>query len=311
MQAKVGVVTPVDREPGPFLGYARESRRPVGDAADTVALDDPVRTWLQKIGKIALLTPEQEIELSKGIQRGSTACKSALIESNLRLVVSIARRYENRGLSLQDLIQEGNMGLMRAVEKYDYRRGYRFSTYATWWIRQAICRAITDHSRTIRIPVHVAESLARLSKAAAKLQQRFGREASPEELSTEVGLPVERICEYMRIVGDPLSLESPVGDSEDTSLGEFLENSRQESATESAVRSLIRLRIEEILDTLSDRERAVILMRYGLMDGAQHTLEEVAQFFEVTRERIRQIEQKGLRKLKHPSCARKLREVLD
>jgi RNA polymerase primary sigma factor len=280
-------------------------------AADGVGLDDSVRMWLKRIGRIPLLTAEQELVLARHAKQGCDGCKMMLIEANLRLVVSIAKKFTNRGLSMQDLIQEGNMGLIRAVEKFDAERGFRFSTYATWWIRQAISRAISDHGRTIRVPVHTLEAVNRMMKAANHLQQKLGREPTTLELSQELGIPQERVQDFLRAISDPLSLETPVGESEDSSLSEFIIDRGEETPAEKAVRALIRKRIDAILSTLTDRERDVIVMRFGLVDGQPHTLEEVAREFQVTRERIRQIEQKGLKKLKHPTRARWLQEVLD
>lgn len=276
-----------------------------------VGLDDSVRMWLKRIGRIPLLTAEQELVLARHAKQGCDGCKMMLIEANLRLVVSIAKKFTNRGLSMQDLIQEGNMGLIRAVEKFDAERGFRFSTYATWWIRQAISRAISDHGRTIRVPVHTLEAVNRMMKAANHLQQKLGREPTTLELSQELGIPQERVQDFLRAISDPLSLETPVGESEDSSLSEFIIDRAEETPAEKAVRALIRKRIDVILSTLTDRERDVIVMRFGLLDGQPHTLEEVAREFQVTRERIRQIEQKGLKKLKHPTRARWLQEVLD
>lgn len=278
---------------------------------DQAHLEDSVRMWLRKIGRKPLLTPEQEVELARRAQKGCTACKCAMIEGNLRLVVSIAKRFVGRGLSMQDMIQEGNIGLMRAVEKYDYRKGYRFSTYATWWIRQSISRAISDQARTIRVPVHTLEAVNRLLKVATKLQQRLGRLPSDTELGEELGIPSYRVCETFRSIAEPLSLETPVGENEDSAFGEFLVDGSCETPAEATARILIRNRIEDILSTLGEREREVILMRFGLMDGRAYTLEEVARCFQVTRERVRQIEQKSLKKLKHPSRARRLLEVLE
>jgi RNA polymerase primary sigma factor len=291
-----------------FDGSAAE----VSSAAsgDAHGIEDSVRMWLKRIGRTALLTAEQEVELAKRAQKGCMSCKQAMIEANLRLVVSIAKKFLNRGLSMQDLIQEGNVGLMRAVDKYDYRRGYRFSTYATWWIRQGISRAISDQGRTIRVPVHTLEAVNRLAKVAAKLQQDLGREPTHLEIAAATGLSVERVKELFKAVSEPLSLETPVGDYEEASLAEFIVDREDETPAEAATRAYVRQRIEDILDTLTEREKEVILMRYGLLDGRAHTLEEVAQAFQVTRERIRQIEQKGLKKLKHPSRARKLWEAL-
>ncbi|HTQ09953.1 MAG TPA: sigma-70 family RNA polymerase sigma factor [Fimbriimonadaceae bacterium] len=279
--------------------------------AEGIGLDDSVRMWLKRIGRIPLLTAEQELVLARHAKQGCDGCKMMLIEANLRLVVSIAKKFTNRGLSMQDLIQEGNMGLIRAVEKFDAERGFRFSTYATWWIRQAISRAISDHGRTIRVPVHTLEAVNRMMKAANHLQQRLGREPTTFELSQEIGIPQERVQDFLRAISDPLSLETPVGESEDSSLSEFIVDRAEETPAEKAVRALIRRRIDAILSTLTDRERDVIVMRFGLIDGQPHTLEEVAREFQVTRERIRQIEQKGLKKLKHPARAKWLQEVLE
>lgn len=276
-----------------------------------IFLEDSVRMWLRRIGRTPLLTPEQELELARVAEDGNPVCKVALIEANLRLVVSIAKKFQGRGLSMQDLIQEGNMGLIRAVEKFDYRKGYRFSTYATWWIRQAICRAISDQARTIRVPVHTLEAVNRLLKIATRLQQRLGREPSEGELAQELNLSPDKVRDFFRAIAEPISLEMPVGENEDAALKEFIEDREEETPAEAAVRAMVRKRIDDILSTLSEREREVILMRFGLLDGRAHTLEEVAKCFQVTRERIRQIEQKSLKKLKHPSRARRLLEVIE
>lgn len=286
-------------------------RGPAEVESDALGVEDSVRMWLKRIGRISLLTPEQEVELARHAEAGCLKCKRVMIEANLRLVVSIAKRYLGRGLSMQDLIQEGNMGLIRAVEKFNYRKGYRFSTYATWWIRQAITRAISDHGRTIRVPVHTLEAVNRLIKCANNLQQKLGREATEIEIAQALGISPDKVRDFLRAVAEPLSLETPVGDSEDASLGEFLEERGAETPQDAAARAMVRNRIEDILETLSEREREVILMRFGLNDGRAHTLEEVARCFQVTRERIRQIEQKSLKKLKHPSRARRLMEVLE
>ncbi len=273
--------------------------------------EDSIQSWFKKIGRIALLTPDQEVELATHASFGCDQCKSLLIEANLRLVVSIAKRYVGRGLSLQDLIQEGNMGLIRAVEKFDPTRGFRFSTYATWWIRQAISRAICDHGRTIRIPVHTLEAVNRMLKTAGQLQQQLGREATLGELSGTLNVSVDRLQEFHRATHDTVSLDSPVGESEDLSLIEFIVDKSGENAVESAHKSLLREQIESILGTLTDREREVLSLRFGLADGQARTLEEVARHFNVTRERIRQIEQKSLKKLKHPARIKPLKELLD
>lgn len=280
-------------------------------SADSPGLDDSVRCWLRKIGTIPLLGAEQEVALSRCAQTGCDACKRTMVEANLRLVVSIAKRFLGRGLSMQDLIQEGNVGLIRAVEKFDPARGYRFSTYATWWIRQAISRAVSDQGRTIRVPIHTLEAVNRLARCASSLQQQLGREATDVEIATTLGLTIEKVGELRRAVSEPVSLESRIGESEDSEFGEFLEDQRNETAEASANRSYVRNRINDILDTLTERERGVILLRFGLADGRAYTLEEVATAFQVTRERVRQIEQSSLKKLKHPSRARRLLEVLE
>lgn len=275
------------------------------------SVDDSVKMWLRKIGRIPLLTAEQELALARAAQTGCMDCKKVLIESNLRLVVSIAKKFLGRGLSMQDLIQEGNMGLIRAVEKFDANRGFRFSTYATWWIRQAISRAISDQGRTIRVPVHTLEAVNRLMRVANQLQQRLGREPTAHELADELGITEDKVHDFFRAITEPLSLETPIGESEDSTLAEFIVDGQGETPADAAVRSVLRRRIDEVLDALTERERDVILMRFGLVDGQPHTLEEVARSFQVTRERIRQIEQKSLKKLKHPSRSKHLQELLD
>jgi RNA polymerase primary sigma factor len=275
-----------------------------------VHLEDSVRTWLKKIGRIPLLTSDQEVAFSKHARMGCLDCKKALIEANLRLVVSIAKRFVGRGLSMQDLIQEGNMGLIRAVEKFDPDRGFRFSTYATWWVRQAISRAICDHGRTIRVPVHTLEAVNRMMRATSHLQQALGREATSAEIGESLNMTAEKVEDYHRAISEPLSLDTPIGDSEDAALGEFIVDRSLETPAEAALRAMLRNRIDSILATLTEREREVIALRYGLLNGQPHTLEEVARCFQVTRERIRQIEQKALKKLKHPSRATPLKEML-
>lgn len=276
-----------------------------------VNVDDSVRMWLRRIGRIPLLTPDQEVSFARHSRMGCERCKAALVESNLRLVVSIAKRFAGRGLSMQDLIQEGNIGLIRAVEKYDPDKGFRFSTYATWWIRQAISRAISDHGRTIRVPVHTLEMVNRLVKTAGHLTQLLGREATNAEIGDMLQIPPEKVRDYNRAIVEPLSLDTPVGEYEDSALSDFVIDRYGETPADAAMRSMMRSRIEAMLDTLSDREREVITMRYGLSDGQPHTLEEVAKAFQVTRERIRQIEQKSLKKLKQPCCCKKLQELLE
>lgn len=284
----------------------------VSDAdLDGAHLEDSVRMWLRRIGRTPLLTPEQELELARLAEKGCSVCKVALIEANLRLVVSIAKKFTGRGLTMQDLIQEGNMGLIRAVEKFDHRRGFRFSTYATWWIRQAICRAISDQSRTIRVPVHTLEAVNRLMRIATRLQQSLGRDPTEAELAEALNLSPEKVREFFRAIAEPISLETPIGEHDESALSEFIVDRADETPAEAAMRAMVRKRIDDILSTLSERERDVILLRFGLLDGRAHTLEEVAKCFQVTRERIRQIEQKSLKKLKHPSRARRLLEVIE
>lgn len=274
-------------------------------------MDDSVRLWLSRIGQIPLLTADQERELAVAAQAGCLVSRKRLVESNLRLVVSIAKRYLGRGMSIQDLIQEGNIGLMRAVEKFDPERGFRFSTYATWWIRQGISRSIHEQGRTIRIPVHTMDLVQRLSRTASDLFCQLGREATVEELASALHITPERILELRRNCQETISLESRVGESEDNVLGEILSDKSGESAEITANQANVRRRIADLLDTLSEKEKAVMLLRYGLADGCAYTLEEVANAFQVTRERVRQIEQTSLKKLKHPSRARRLLEVLE
>ncbi len=279
-------------------------------ALEGLPLDDSVRMWLREVGRTHLLTLQEEVRLAKRIERGEQEAKAILTEANLRLVVSIAKRYTLRGMSFPDLIQEGNIGLIRAVEKFDYRKGYKFSTYATWWIRQAITRAIADQGRTIRIPVHMVETINRLVKASSHLLQTLGREATLEEIAAEMDLSVERVSEIMRIAPEPLSLETPIGEEEDSRLSDFLPDDDSSSPNDSATFVLLREKIDEALSSLTPRERDVLKMRFGLDDGYPHTLEEVGKHFEVTRERIRQIEAKALKKLRHPSKCR-LREYVE
>lgn len=281
------------------------------DQPELTHYEDSVRMWLQRIGRIPLLTADDEVRLGRCARTGCERCKKILIEANYRLVVSIAKRFINRGLSMQDLIQEGNMGLIRAVEKFDPERGFRFSTYATWWVRQAISRALSDHGRTIRIPVHTLEAVNRMLRTTGQLQQSLGREATTQEIGENMNLTPERVEEYQRAITEPLSLDSPVGDSEDTSLGEFLVDRGGINPADAAQRAIIRREIEGLLDALGEREREVIMMRYGLFDGHPHTLEEVARCFQVTRERIRQIEQKSLKKLKNPNRIQPLQDLLE
>ncbi|MBI3443357.1 RNA polymerase sigma factor RpoD [Candidatus Woesebacteria bacterium] len=272
---------------------------------------DPVRMYLKEIGRIPLLTFEQEVDLAKRYEKNDQAAKKKLIESNLRLVVSIAKKYINRGMSLLDLIQEGNQGLIRAVEKYDWRKGYKFSTYATWWIRQAITRAIADQARTIRIPVHMVETINRFLRISRRMMQDLGREPTIEEIAKAMDVDEAKIREIIKVSQEPTSLETPVGDEEDSHLGDFIQDTSQPTPYDSASRQLLKEHLEEILGTLLDREKKVLILRFGLDDGRPRTLEEVGREFNVTRERIRQIEAKALRKLRHPSRSKKLKDYLE
>ena len=278
------------------------------DLAAEYSLDDPVRMYLKEIGQIRLLTAEEEVALAKRICEGDQEAKNKLTEANLRLVVSIAKKYSGRGLHILDLIQEGNTGLIRAVDKFDWTKGNKFSTYATWWIRQAITRAIADQARTIRVPVHMVEVINKATRCNRKLVQELGREPTVEEIAAELGLPVEKIIEANRTAADTLSLDTPVGDEEDTSIGSFVEDDRTPGPADATSNALLAEALKEILDTLTQREADVLRMRFGMVDGRTHTLEEVGQIFGVTRERIRQIENKAIRKLRHPSRAKKIRD---
>ncbi len=278
------------------------------DLAAEYNLDDPVRMYLKEIGQIRLLTPEEEVDLARRVSEGDQAAKDKLTEANLRLVVSIAKKYSGRGLHILDLIQEGNTGLIRAVDKFDYKKGNKFSTYATWWIRQAITRAIADQARTIRVPVHMVEVINKATRCNRKLVQELGREPTVEEIAAELNLPVEKIIEANRTAADTLSLDTPVGDEEDTSIGSFVEDERTPGPADATSNALLAEALKEILDTLTEREADVLRMRFGMYDGRTHTLEEVGQNFHVTRERIRQIENKAIRKLRHPSRAKKIKD---
>lgn len=278
---------------------------------DGIAIDDPVRMYLKEIGRIPLLTAEEEIELAKRIEDGDEEAKRRLAEANLRLVVSIAKRYVGRGMLFLDLIQEGNLGLIKAVEKFDYRKGYKFSTYATWWIRQAITRAIADQARTIRIPVHMVETINKLVRVSRQLLQEQGRDPTPEEIAWEMDMSVDRVREIMKIAQEPVSLETPIGEEEDSHLGDFIEDEDALAPAEAASFILLKEQLEEVLETLTPREKEVLRLRFGLDDGKARTLEEVGQRFRVTRERIRQIEAKALRKLRHPSRSKKLKDYLE
>lgn len=278
---------------------------------DGVSIEDPVRMYLKEIGKVPLLTAEEEKELAMKMEAGDMEAKKRLAEANLRLVVSIAKRYVGRSMLFLDLIQEGNLGLIKAVEKFDYRKGYKFSTYATWWIRQAITRAIADQARTIRIPVHMVETINKLIRVQRQLLQELGREPYPEEIAEKMGLPVERVREIQKISQEPVSLETPIGEEEDSHLGDFIQDDNVPVPAEAAAFTLLKEQLVEVLGTLTEREQKVLCLRFGLEDGRARTLEEVGKEFDVTRERIRQIEAKALRKLRHPSRSRKLKDYLD
>ena len=279
--------------------------------ADGAKLDDPVRMYLKEIGKIPLLTPEQELEIAQRMHEGDESARQAMTEANLRLVVSIAKRYVGRGMQLLDLIQEGNLGLLKAVEKFDYTKGYKFSTYATWWIRQSITRAIADQARTIRIPVHMVETINRVIRTAHAMVQSLGREPTAEEIAAEMHMELPKVEEILKIAQEPVSLETPIGEEEDSHLGDFIQDEEASQPAEAASYTLLREQLEEVLTTLTPREEQVLRMRFGLTDGKAHTLEEVGKQFDVTRERIRQIESKALRKLRHPSRSKKLRDFLN
>lgn len=278
---------------------------------DGISVDDPVRMYLKEIGKVPLLSAEEEIELAKRMENGDEDAKKRLAEANLRLVVSIAKRYVGRGMMFLDLIQEGNLGLIKAVEKYDYRKGFKFSTYATWWIRQAITRAIADQARTIRIPVHMVETINKLIRVSRQLLQENGREPTPEEIAEEMGISVEKVREIIKIAQEPVSLETPIGEEEDSHLGDFIADDDTPAPADAAAFTMVKEQLLSVLSTLTPREEKVLKLRFGLEDGRARTLEEVGKYFHVTRERIRQIEAKALRKLRHPSRSRKLKDSLD
>ncbi|MDO5037096.1 MAG: RNA polymerase sigma factor RpoD [Tissierellia bacterium] len=285
---------------------SKEIKAPKG-----VSVDDPVRMYLKEIGKVDLLTAEEEIAIAKRIEAGDESAKQELAEANLRLVVSIAKRYVGRGMSFLDLIQEGNLGLMKAVEKFDYTKGFKFSTYATWWIRQAITRAIADQARTIRIPVHMVETINKLVRVQRQLVQELGRDLTPEEIAEEMGMTVEKVREIQKIAQEPVSLETPIGEEEDSHLGDFIPDDDIESPQDAATFTLLKEQLDDVLMTLTEREKEVLTLRFGLIDGRARTLEEVGKVFDVTRERIRQIEAKALRKLRHPSRSKKLKDFLE
>lgn len=290
---------------------AEEAKKEEMIAPPGVKINDPVRMYLKEIGRVDLLSAKEEIALAKRIEEGDTIAKQELAEANLRLVVSIAKRYVGRGMSFLDLIQEGNMGLMKAVEKFDYEKGFKFSTYATWWIRQAITRAIADQARTIRIPVHMVETINKLVRIQRQLLQDLGREPTPEEIGAEMDLPTEKVRDILKISQEPVSLETPIGEEDDSHLGDFIEDNDATSPSDNAAYELLKSELEDVLDTLTDREENVLRLRFGLDDGRQRTLEDVGKVFGVTRERIRQIEAKALRKLRHPSRSKQLKDFLE
>ncbi len=298
--------TTEEKEAKPVKGKKAEIAVPKG-----ISLDDPVRMYLKEIGKVPLLTGPEEIELAQAMENGSEEARQKLCEANLRLVVSIAKRYVGRGMLFLDLIQEGNLGLIKAVEKFDWRKGYKFSTYATWWIRQAITRAIADQARTIRIPVHMVETINKLIRVKRQLIQEFGRDAKPEEIAEAMDMSVEKVREILKIAQEPVSLETPIGEEEDSHLGDFIPDTDAPAPADAAAFSMLKEQLIEVLDTLTPREQKVLKLRFGLEDGKARTLEEVGRRFEVTRERIRQIEAKALRKLKHPSRSKKLKDFLE
>ncbi|MBQ7965187.1 MAG: RNA polymerase sigma factor RpoD [Ruminococcus sp.] len=281
------------------------------EPSDNIAIDDPVKVYLKEIGRVPLLTSEEEVELAIRISQGDAAAKKRLSEANLRLVVSIAKRYLGRGMHFLDLIQEGNLGLIKAVEKFDYTKGFKFSTYATWWIRQAITRAIADQARTIRIPVHMVETINKVKKVSSQLLHQNGHEPTAEEIADELDMPVDKVREIMRVAQEPVSLETPIGEEEDSHLGDFIPDDDAPAPADAASHTMLREQLMEVLDTLTPREEKVLRLRFGLEDGRSRTLEEVGKEFNVTRERIRQIEAKALRKLRHPSRSKKLRDFID
>lgn len=293
------------------LDTNEQAATPVETGTESVVIDDPVKVYLKEIGRVPLLTPEEEIELAMRIMDGDEAAKKRLSEANLRLVVSIAKRYVGRGMQFLDLIQEGNLGLIKAVEKFDYTKGFKFSTYATWWIRQAITRAIADQARTIRIPVHMVETINKVKKVSSQLLHRNGHEPTAEEIAAELDMPVDKVREIMRVAQEPVSLETPIGEEEDSHLGDFIPDDEAPAPADAASHALLKEQLGDVLSTLTAREEKVLRLRFGLEDGRPRTLEEVGKEFDVTRERIRQIEAKALRKLRHPSRSKKLKDFLD
>lgn len=307
----ITVVEDIDAEIQKMQSDVEEEEELDISVPDGISIDDPVRMYLKEIGKVSLLSAEEEISLSKKMELGDLVAKRKLAEANLRLVVSIAKRYVGRGMLFLDLIQEGNLGLIKAVEKFDYKKGYKFSTYATWWIRQAITRAIADQARTIRIPVHMVETINKLIRVSRQLLQELGREPVPEEIAKEMSMTVEKVREIMKISQEPVSLETPIGEEEDSHLGDFIPDEDAPAPSEAAAFTLLKEQLIDVLDTLTAREEKVLRLRFGLDDGRARTLEEVGKEFSVTRERIRQIEAKALRKLRHPSRSKKLKDYLD
>ncbi|MCL1831917.1 MAG: RNA polymerase sigma factor RpoD [Oscillospiraceae bacterium] len=300
-----------DSELDSALEFSTEEDLDMALSTEGVSIDDPVKIYLKEIGRVPLLTAEEEIELASRMIQGDTYARKRLSEANLRLVVSVAKKYVGRGMQFLDLIQEGNLGLIKAVEKFDYTKGFKFSTYATWWIRQAITRAIADQARTIRIPVHMVETITKVKKTSSQLLHKNGHEPSPEEIAAELGMSVDKVREIIRIAQDPVSLETPIGEEEDSHLGDFIPDDDAPAPAEAASHTLLKEQLSDVLDTLTEREARVLKLRFGLVDGRMRTLEEVGKEFNVTRERIRQIEAKALRKLRHPSRSKRLRDFLD
>ncbi|MGN0550360.1 MAG: RNA polymerase sigma factor RpoD [Acutalibacteraceae bacterium] len=309
--AGVEIVEDFDEIPLEDIGISVNDVSVADDSSDNISIDDPVKVYLKEIGRVPLLTPEEEIELAIRISEGDVSAKKRLSEANLRLVVSIAKRYLGRGMQFLDLIQEGNLGLIKAVEKFDHTKGFKFSTYATWWIRQAITRAIADQARTIRIPVHMVETINKVKKVSSQLLHTNGHEPTADEIAEELEMPVEKVREIMRVAQEPVSLETPIGEEEDSHLGDFIPDDDAPAPADAASHIMLKEQLSNVLDTLTEREEKVLRLRFGLEDGRSRTLEEVGKEFNVTRERIRQIEAKALRKLRHPSRSKKLKDFLD